>query len=79
MSTGCEYSQKEKQLIFNVINSVESEESGWKIPLYDANECFKAILGILMRSVERLKMEFRENQERLAEEIKGTNEEELKK
>ena len=55
MPTGCEYSQKEKQLIFNVINLVESEENGWKIPLYNADGRLKAMLGISMRLVERLK------------------------
>ncbi len=54
MPTGCEYSQKEKQLIFNVINFVESEKNGWKIPLYNVNERLEAMLGTSMRSVERL-------------------------
>ena len=78
MPTGCEYSQKEKQLIFNVINFVESEKNGWKIPLYNVNERLEAMLGILMRSVERLKREFRQDQERLAEEKRRTAEEVLK-
>ena len=79
MPTGCEYSQQEKQLIFNVINFVESEKNGWKIPLYNVNERLTAMLGISMRSIERLKGEFREDQKRLAEQIKRANEEELKK
>ena len=79
MPTGCEYSQKEKQLIFNVINFVESEKNGWKIPLYNVNERLEAMLGISMRSVGRLKSEFREGQERLTEEIRRAAEEELKK
>ena len=78
MSTGCEYSQKEKQLIFNVINFVESEKNGWKIPLYSVNEHLEAMLGISMRSVERLKREFGQDQERLAEEMERAAEEELK-
>ena len=45
MPTGCEYSQKEKQLIFNVINFVGSEKDGWKIPLYNVNERLEAMLG----------------------------------
>ncbi len=61
MPTGCEYSQKEKQLIFNVINFVESEKNGWKIPLYNVKERLEAMHGISMRSVERLKREFRED------------------
>ena len=79
MPTGCEYSQKEKQLIFNVINFVEGEKNGWKIPLYNVNERLEAMLGISTRSVERLKREFREDQERLAEGIRRATEEELKK
>ena len=79
MPTGCVYSQKEKKLIFNVINFVESEKNGWKIPLYNANERLEAVLGISMRSVERLKREFREDRERLAEEIRRATEEQLKK
>ena len=62
-----------------MINFNESEKNGWKIPLYKVNEHLKAMLGILMRSVRRLKGEFREDQERLAEEIKRAREEELKK
>ena len=55
MSTGCGYFQKEKQLIFNMFNFVESEKNGWKIPLYNANERLKAMLRISTHSVERLK------------------------
>ena len=54
MPTGCEYSQQEKQLIFNVINFVESEKNSWKIPLYNVNERPTAMLTIWMVSVERL-------------------------
>ena len=53
MPTGCEYSQKEKQLIFYLINFVESEKNGWKIPLYNVNERLEAMVEISMRSVER--------------------------
>ena len=62
-----------------MINFVESERNGWKISLYNVNERLKAMLGISMRSVERLQEEFQEDQERLAEEIERANEEELKK
>ena len=79
MPTDCEYSQNEKQLIFNMINFVENEKNGWKIPLYNANERLKAMLRISMHSVERLKRQLREDQERLAEETKRAHEEELKK
>ena len=79
MLTGCEYFQKGKRLIFNMTNFVENVKNGWKIPLDNANERLKAMLGISMHSVERLKRELREGQERLAEEIKRANEEELKK
>ena len=63
MPTGYEYSQKEKQLIFTVIDFVEREKSGWIIPLYSVNERLKAMLGISMSSVERLKREFRQEKE----------------
>ena len=46
MPAGCEYSQKEKQLIFNVINFFESEKNGWKMPLFNVNERLEAMLGI---------------------------------
>jgi len=78
MSTGCEYFQKEKQLIFNVINFLESEKNGWKIPLYNVNERLEPMIGISMRSVERLEREFRQDQGRFAEEIRRAAEEESK-
>ena len=77
--TGYAYFQKEKQLIFNMINFIESEKNGWKIPLYNANGRLKAMVGISMHSVERPKRELWTDQERLAAEIKRENEEELKK
>ena len=79
MPAGCEYFQNVKRLIFNVINFVENEKNSWKIPLYNTNERLKAMLRISMHSVERLKRELREDQERLAEETKRAHEEELKK
>ena len=59
----CEYFQQEKQSIFNMINFVESEKNSWKIHLYNANEHLKAMLGISMHSIERLKRELLEDQE----------------
>lgn len=79
MPTGCEYSLKEKQLMFNVIKFVESEKNGWKIPLFNVNERLEVMLGISMRSVERLKSEFRQEEERIAEEMRKTAMEELKR
>ena len=79
MPTDREYSPQEKQLIFNMITFVENEKNGWKIPLYGVNEHLTAMLGISMCSVESLKGEFREDQKRLAEQIKRANEEQLKK
>ena len=55
---GCEYSQKGKRMIFNMINLIESEKNDWKIRLYLVNECLKPMLRISMHYVERLKSEF---------------------
>ena len=52
MPTGCEYSQKEKQVMFNVIKFVENLKYGWKIPLLNVDERLEVMLGISMRSVE---------------------------
>jgi hypothetical protein len=76
MPRGSEYSQGEKQLIFNVISFVESEKYGCVIPLYNVNERLKTILGISMGSVEKMKREFREEKERLDEERRKVEEEE---
>ena len=73
------YAQQKNQLIFNMFNFVETEKSGWKSPLYNVNARLRAMLGISMRLVERLKGDFREDQKRLAEQIKKANEEELRK
>ena len=70
MPTGCEYSRKEKQFIFNLISFVEGGENGWRFSLYNVKERFNTMLGISMRSVERFKGKFREDQECLVEEIK---------
>ena len=80
MPRGSEYSQREKQLIFNVISFVESEKRGCIVPLYNVSERLKTMLGISMSSVEKLKREFREGKERLDEEKrKVEDEEEMKK
>ena len=80
MPSGWEYSQKEKQLILNVMNFVESEKRGPVIPLHNVNERLKEMLGISMSSVEKMKREFREEKERLDEERrKVEQEEEIKK
>lgn len=76
MPSGSEYSQAEKQLMFNVISFVESEKHGCIIPLYNVNERLKTILGISMSSVEKMKREFREEKERLDEERRKVEEEE---
>ena len=55
MPSGCEYSQKEKKLIFNVISFVESEKRGSVIPLHNVNERLKEMLAISMSSVEKMK------------------------
>ena len=80
MPSGWEYSQKEKQLILNVMNFVESEKRGPVIPLHNVNERLKEMLGISMSSVEKMKRAVREEKERLDEERrKVEQEEEIKK
>ena len=79
LPTNCEYSQKWKRSIFNVINLIESERNDWKILLCIVNECLKLMLGISMHWVERLKSKFWQDQERLFEKTKKAHEEELKK
>ena len=61
MPNGYQCFQKEKQLIFNVMNFVDGEKNSWRIPFYNANERLKAIVGISMHSLERLGGEFRED------------------
>ena len=63
MPSGSEYSQTEKQLMFNVISFVEGEKHGCIFPLYNVNERLKTMLGISMSSVEKMKREFREEKE----------------
>jgi hypothetical protein len=70
MPIGFEYSQREKQLMFSVINFVENEKNGPTIPFYKVNERLKTMLGISMSSVEKLKREFREEMGKLEEKIK---------
>lgn len=76
MPSGFEYSQKEKQLKFNVISFVGSENRGSVIPLHNVNERLKEMLGISMSSVEKMKREFREEKERLDEERRKVEQEE---
>ena len=80
MRSGCKYTQREKQLIFNLISFAESEKYGCIVPLYNVNERLKIMLGISMSSFEKLKREFREEKERLDEERRKVEyEEEMKK
>ena len=70
MPNGYEFSQEIKQLMFNVIDFVESEKNGSVIPLNDVNDRLKSMLGISMASVERLRREMREEKNRIAGEQK---------
>lgn len=65
--------------MFNVISFVESEKRGSVIPLHNVNERLKAMLGISMSSVEKVKREFREERERLDEERRKIEQEEERK
>ena len=70
MPKGYEFSQEIKQLMFNVIDFVESEKTGSVIPLNNVNDRLKSMLGISMASVERLRREMREEKNRIADEQK---------
>ena len=52
MPKGYEFSQEVKQLMFHIINFVESEKSGLVIPLYNMIDC---LVKMLERSIYRLK------------------------
>ncbi|CAF1338755.1 unnamed protein product, partial [Adineta ricciae] len=54
MPTGHEFSQKVKQLMFHVIDFVESEKNGSIIPLYNVKDRLVKMLNISERSVYRL-------------------------
>ncbi|CAF3202178.1 unnamed protein product [Rotaria sp. Silwood2] len=53
--------------MFNVIQFVVREKSGCLIPLNNVNDRIKAMLGISMTSVERLKREIREQEREILE------------
>ncbi|CAF4573179.1 unnamed protein product, partial [Didymodactylos carnosus] len=60
MPKGYEFSQEVKQLMFHIINFVESEKNGPVIPFYNVNDRLVKMLGISERSVRRLKQEFQQ-------------------
>ena len=60
MPKGQQFSQDMKQIFFNVIKFVEKEKSGAVIPFFNVNERLSSMLGISLRSVERLKSEVRD-------------------
>jgi len=62
MPKGYEYSQEVKKVFFNVIKFVEEEKLGPVIPLFNVNERLSSMLGISMRSVDRMKSEIRKTE-----------------
>jgi hypothetical protein len=60
MPTGEEFSVEQKTLIFRVIEFVESERNGLKIPLTSTSARVMALLGISYSSVHRLKKEVKD-------------------
>jgi hypothetical protein len=70
MPKGYKFSQEIKQLMFNVIDFVESEKNGSVIPLNNVNDRLISMLGISMASVERLRREMKEEKIRIADEQK---------
>jgi hypothetical protein len=71
MPTGEEFSQKLKQLMFNVIRFVENEKYGIVIALNNVNERLESMLGISPSSIKRLKREMREKEERMMQKKKA--------
>ncbi|CAF4152552.1 unnamed protein product [Rotaria sordida] len=57
MPKGYELSQEVKQLMYNIINFVESEKNGPVIPLYNVDDRLVKMLDISKRSIVRLKHE----------------------
>ncbi|CAF4001303.1 unnamed protein product [Rotaria sordida] len=57
MPKGYEFSQEAKQLMFHIINFVESEKNGPVIHLYNVDDRLVKMLDISERSVRRLKQE----------------------
>jgi hypothetical protein len=57
MPKGHEFSQEVKQLMFHIIDFVESEKNGPVIPLYNVTDRLVKMLDISERSVYRLKHE----------------------
>ncbi|CAF1140164.1 unnamed protein product [Didymodactylos carnosus] len=60
MPKGYEFSQEVKQLMFHIINFVESGKNDPVIPLYNVNDRLVKMFGISERSVRRLKQEFQQ-------------------
>ncbi|CAF4869951.1 unnamed protein product [Rotaria sp. Silwood1] len=63
MPTGHYYSQETKELIFNVIQFIEGEKNGPKIPLYNVNNLIMAALQISHGSMAKLKNEMKQLEE----------------
>jgi hypothetical protein len=57
MPNGEDYSIKEKQIMFRVIEFVEREKTGAIIPLYNTSNRLLAMLGISESSLFKLKKE----------------------
>jgi len=52
MPTGHQFSQKMKQIFFNLIKFVEKEKLGPTTPFFNINEQLSSMLDISMRSVK---------------------------
>jgi hypothetical protein len=76
MPTGHEFSEDIKQLIFHVIDFVESEKNGPVIPLYNVNERLIKMLNISKSSLTRLKHELNVLREQEAQQEQRAREEE---
>ena len=57
-----EFSSQTMEIMYQVIQFVKSEKYGIKIPLNNANECLRAMLGVSSRMIDNLKGELNEIQ-----------------
>ena len=68
MPKGQDYSIKEKQTFFRVIDFVEKEKAGPTIPLHNTTGSLLAMLGIGENSLFRLKKELADQRQRQQDE-----------
>ncbi|CAF1610418.1 unnamed protein product, partial [Didymodactylos carnosus] len=78
MPKGYEFSQEVKQLMFHIINFVESEKNDPVIPLYNVNDRLVKMLDISKRSVKSVKLKHELHQLRQKEMNEQHQQQEMK-